>query len=263
MAKQTPTGPLRDFAGFPYSDCWEEFGCLREALRLHGTDRDVIDRYFKRAHELQAPRLTFEKKEFEEMIAPLGLSAEREEQLADKLYYLAGHYLAPAFRKFFEESPSDVRVRLERIASTAAEVDVLMGDLGFAGTRFLRGARMRLGKERQGDLDVSLTELQAQLANLSKAAELVAAKIPRFKRGSTVQVLRARWLRESVAVIEGATQSRIVAKVSDTDGKNYRLEGPEGEVFERYCGRVANISVKPMVEAVRAYHASLENRPPS
>lgn len=259
MAKRTlqkPPDPLGLVTGLPYHSGWENFDRKREKLYLHGVDRDVVDRYFAHAQNAGAQHLIVNKDEIARILLPLDLSAAAAEDLSDKLYYLAGHYLIPPIQAHFGESPAQVRKNMRRLGRAAAEAAKLMAALGPTESRYLRGAKWALLAGLKGDPKFPLTDLQQQLMDLTMAANTVAGEMPQMGRGTTVQALLGDWLRESAEVFEAATGKDISTRTSDSAGINFRVIGVDGQVFETYCRRVAHgkAPAKTIVRAIRELH---------
>ena len=264
VPRQKPPSSTGKLTGFPYKDLWEEFGEPGERLYAHGLERELIDRSFKRARELGATDLRLTVDEVSDVIAPLGLSAPVQRQLAEQLYYLAGHYYSPRFHALFGDAPADVRSLTRRVASTAKKLDKLMSELTPAVQRYLGGARWKLGKQRRSSPKLQWSVLQDQIVDLSNSAMTVANEFPRFGRGNTVKVLQGRWLRQSAEAVEEATGRPIETRVSDSAGPNYRFQGVEGTSFQAYCNAVdKHLAPKTLVQAVRAYQKYGIGGPPS
>lgn len=257
MERQKPPKSVGHISGFPYDSSWEEFVGPGGLFHLDGLSREIIDRNFERAAGLGATYLCFRKLEFEAILAPLQLGPGDTEQLVDTLYYLAGHYRAPQFRKLFKDSPPAVRERMSQISKASTKLASLLSQNSWSVERYLRGVRLKLAPERLGneDLTLELKELRNQIADLGRAAETIAQEMPLLPQGTSVDVLLGRWLRQSAAAIENAAHRPIVTKESDSTGAEFRFEGVVGEVFRSYCVRVnKGLFPKTMVRAVREYH---------
>lgn len=254
MARQKPPNHVGKLTSSPYGDLWEEYRDAWERLYDHGIDRDWIYRSFQRARQLGATDLCLTKAHITKTIAPLTLRPSAEKKLADKLYYLAGHYYSPRFHKLFGDAPSDVRRLLRRIASTAAKLDDLMSKVSHATWRQVGAARLSLHSQRRGRPDVQWSDVQNQIADLATSARIVADEFPTAGRGRSEKVLLGRWLRHSAEAIEEATGQKIRTQISDSAGANFRFEGLEGEAFQSYCRTVdPGLAMKTLVQAVRCY----------
>lgn len=254
MAKQKPPKSAGKLTGFPYSDLWEEFGEPWERLHIDGLSRELIRRAFERARKSGRKDLYLTKSELQRILKPLPLSAEARARLADKLYHLAGHYYSPRFHKMDGDTPAEVKELLSRIARLAEALDDRMARVTDAVWRNVGGARWALGKRRRASPDLDWSVLRNQIGDLASSTKTIADEFPQFGRGTTEKVLLGRWLRQSAEAIELATGTSIKSKVSDSAGRNYRFEGIEGEVLERYCRRVdKGLTAKTIVQAVRAY----------
>lgn len=241
-------------SGFPFDDLWEEAAPPAERLYDHGIDREIIDRNFKRAEELGADYLGLTKESVRKTISELNLEGDAEERLADRLYYLAGHYYSPKFHKLFGDDPTSARVHFKSVAATAAKLQKLVSAMSASMARQFNAVRLQAHSRRRGTPFMEWSELAKELADVETAAETVAAEIPVQKRGANPKVLQGRWLRHSAEAIELATGRKIQTKTSDSSGSNYRFEGVEGAVFEAYCKAVDEcLAVKTLVRAVRAY----------
>ena len=197
------------------------------------------------------------------LLPPLELPCRRTVQLGHELYYLAGHYFAPSFRNEFGESPQHARRKLLKIKASAETLNQLLTGLSFGELRYLHGTRWTLKGERKGDREFDWYDLPNQLADLAKSAWTVATEMPQLRRGTNAQLLKGRWLRQSAHAIEQATGRDIETKTSDSAGRNYRLLGTDGAVFESYCFRVAkaNVTTRTIVQAVREMHKDRDTGP--
>lgn len=254
MAKQKPPECKGKLTGIPYGDLWEESGDIRERLYDHGIDRALIDRAFDEARALGADHLLLTVEQMQAIIAPLGLAPEEQARLAERLYYLAGHYYSPRFHKLFGDSPAEARALLRRVASTAAKLDGLMSKATDSLWRQVSLVRLQQHKARRGDADLKFPKLQNYVADLATAARIVADEFPVPGRGMTEKVLLRRWLKYSAEALEEATGKKIRTKILGSGAGDHRCEGVEGEVFEAYCRTVdKGITSATIVQAVRAF----------
>jgi len=264
VGRQKPPDHVGKLTGFPYGDLWEEYGEPWERLWDHGYDRDLIDRSFKMARKLGATDLHLTKAQIRRTIAPLGLRPSAHKMLAEKLFYLAGHYYSPRFHKFLGDAPSDVRRLLRQATSTATKLEALMSKVTPAVWRQVGAARLNMHSDRRGRSDVQWPNLQNEIADLARSAGTIADEFPRAGRGTSEKVLLGRWLRQSTEAIERATGRKIQTKVSDSAGPNFRFVGDDGLVFQSYCSTVdKSIATKTLVQAVRSYQRYGFAGPPS
>ena len=254
MARQKPPESTGKLTGIPYGDLWEESGESWERLYDHGYDRDLIDRSFEKARQLGAEHLCLTVQGIELILTPLALSHHARAQLAEKLYYFAGHYYSPRFHKLFGDAPTDARRLLRQISTTAAKLDSLMSRATPSVWRQVGAARLRLHRQRRANADLEWSRLQDYVADLARSAKIIADEFPVAGRGMSERVLQARWLRHSVEAIQQACGRDIVTKVSDSAGANFRCEGTDGQVLETYCRAVdKGIASATIVQAVRAF----------
>lgn len=265
MGPQKPRESAGRSSGFPYDDLWEELGPPGERLYDHGIDRDIIDRAFKKAKKLGALELVLTKKSVRETLSSLGLTVGTAAQLADRLYYLAGHFYSPRFHKLFGDDPVKARERLDSLAGTAAKLQRLTSEMTPSLQRQFDAVRLGLhAGQRAGTPFLSSSNLEDELADIEKAARTVSAEFPSLRRGSNPKVLQGRWLRQAAEAIENAAGVKIETKVSDAAGKNFRFIGAAGDAYSAYCRLVdRGIATKTMVEAVRAFRRHGIDGPPS
>jgi hypothetical protein len=264
VAKQEEPKSAIELGGFPFHDLWEEAAPSWERLYDHGIDREIIDQAFKKANKLGADELGLTKGRVRETLACLELGLELEERLADRLYYLAGHYYSPRFHKLFGDDPTSARRHLNSIAATAAKLRQLTSKMSASMMRQFGAVRLQAHARRIGTPFVDWSDLAQELEDIEMAAATVAAEIPIQKRGSNLKVLQGRWLRHTVEAIELATSEKISTKTRDAAGINYRLPGPEGKAFSAYCDVVdGKITPKTLVDAVRTFRRDGIGRPPS
>jgi len=255
MARQKPPNPKGEITGFPYDDCWEEFGPPEKPLYDHGIDRELIDRSFAKAHGLAPNEFSLTEVTVFQALSQLKLDPLEIRSLAKRLFCFAGHYYSPRFHKLFGDDPATSRRKLRSVAATAAKLDRLVSELTPPIQRHVDVARWSLRSERKSSPEIDWPTRRDYISELACSSKRVADEFPQFGRGSTQKVLLGRWLRQSAAAIEQATGRQIIAKTSDSAGKNFRFEGLEGATFKRYCKAVdRSVSTKAMVMAVRAYH---------
>jgi hypothetical protein len=254
MAKQKPPNSAGKLTGYPYKHSWEVFGESWEPLYLHGLEREQIRQSFARARKAGANDLYLTKKEVRKIIAPLKLSSRVNRELADKLYHYAGHYNSPRFHKLDGDAPAQVPKLLMKVVNAAVALDKAMGQLTPDVWRYVGGARWKLGKRRKASPELDWSALQNQITDLANSARMVAAEFPKFGRGTSEKALLGRWLRHSAAALELATGTQIQTKTSNSAGRHYRMEGVEGEVFQKYATRVdKGLAPKTIIMAVREY----------
>lgn len=210
-----------------------------------------------------ADHLSLEIEQMKAIVRPLGLAPEVQNKLAEKLFYLAGHYYSPRFHKLFGDSPAEARALLRRVASTAVKLDELMSKVTDSVWRQVSLVRLKQHKARRGDADLKFSELRNYVADLAIAAQIVADEFPVPGRGMSEKVLLRRWLRYGAEALEEATGKLIRTKVLGSGARDYLCDGVEGEVFETYCRTVdKGITSATIVQGIRAYHAQLSGSSP-
>jgi site-specific DNA recombinase len=167
VTRQKPPNSTGKLTGFPYKDSWEIFGEPGDRLYTHGLERELIDRSFKRARELGATDLCLTMDEVSDILAPLELSAPVHQELAEQLYYLAGHYYSPGYRlenrKLIvdEEEACTVRVIFERYIALRS-IGQLVDELAE------RGVRTKVRRLKDGRVTGDVPFRQGPLAALLK-----------------------------------------------------------------------------------------------
>jgi hypothetical protein len=243
---------------------WEESGEWWERLYVLGIDRDVIDRAFERAGQLGAHELCLTKEQVQAVIARLELSPDTEEELTDRLYYLAGHYYSPRFHKLFGDDPVSARRHLKSVAATAAKLQRLTSGMSASVMRNFNAVRLQIHARRRGLPFMEWSDVVKEIVDIEEAARTVEAEFPVQKRGTNPKVLQGRWLRHAAEAIEKATGATIETAANDSAGKNHRLLSPGGVALLAYCRTVdRRVAVKTIVEAVRTFHRVGIGRPPS
>jgi len=262
--RQKPPDPRGKLSGFPYHDCWEEFGPPEKPLYDHGIDRAVIDHAFAKARSLAPNEFRLTKATVFRALSQLELDPLEIRSLAKRLFCFAGHYYSPRFHKLFRDDPATSRRKFRSVAATAAKLDRLVSELTPSIQRHVDVARWSLRSERKSSPEIDWPTRRDYIFELARSSQDVADDFPQFGRGSTQRVLLGRWLRQSAAAIEEATGPEIITKTSDTAGKNFRFEGLEGAAFEGYCKAVdPSVPLETMVMAVRAYQKhKISGRPP-
>lgn len=255
MPKQKPPNSVGQTTHFPYSSYWEEFAEPWEPLYAHGTERIAIQRMFASALEGKAKYLWLGRREVLDILRPLALSGQARRKLADDLYYLAGHHIGAQVKKVTGDTPADVRKKLSQISNYAAKVEALMGEMSDGVQRYMRGTRLALGLEKRGSGSATWEEARECLLQLATCAETIAAEMPHLKPGTSMNVLRGRWLRQSAAAVENRLGARIGVWKCIRGKQIYSFRGLEAEVFEAYCRRVdGGITQSPIRQAVKDFH---------
>lgn len=240
MAKKKGDNSAGKITRFPYSILWEEFAPSWESLSFSKIDLEIFEIRFAAAKRMGgAPHLTIVRDQLHTVVEPLGLAPELRARLVEQLYGLAGHYLAPQHRKLFRTSPASTHKQMRVLARAAANFAKAMAQIPADAQVVLDVLRPFADNPLRSDENFSFESLEIDSRDLAKAATLFADEMPLNPRGTSVDVLRQRWISSTVTSIEEASGHRVEVRQMDSAGRNPRHLGTTGEVLLAYCRMVS------------------------
>lgn len=259
MARQKPPNPVGFVSDFPYQVFWEEFGELWENLELgYGGLKQFESLTSRAASARGAPPHRVTKDAIYEALDPLSLEPQRREDLSDKLYGLAAAYLTPRLRKELRHSPKQTEKRLRRLAATAKELLAILEPFDLELEAVLDVLKMRLDARESSNSYFNFKILIQELRDLSRVAETFADEMPKWQRGTTVNVLRRRWIRTATRALDDIASEPVEVLQSDTAGRNPRPKNVTAKVLFEYLELVdPTVSHRAVVEEVLALGAPM------
>lgn len=236
MAVQKPRDSAGKITGFPYQLLWEELEPDWEAFRLDPKDYAWIEARFAAARKLGAPpHLCLRLDEIMTAVEPLGLPEVAAERLALHLHWLAGIYLSREHGKLLNNGPEQVRERLQHLSKAAKNLNGALTILTPETLALLMMVRSRAPHVVKPHDHFSLIDLLNVSRDLALTADCIIEELPGKGRGSTVDVLRGRWIWSATRAVETWAKQRVEIRQSDEQGTpKPRLINPAAETLFRY-----------------------------
>ena len=239
MSKQKPPNSVGKKSGFPYEIFWEEFA--PDWLSMDAKTHDRAEFKALKAKESSFGGELAAKVDFCRiywLLGPLALTTRAQRELAIELYDLAIAYLLPALRDAHGVGPRQLGPKLRSLRLKARTMRLALDNIDLNEEVMLGLLRSVLDNPNDSHPVFHFRKLKGELSDLERAAELLEGEIPKWKRGTSVKVLRTRWVEAAHHRIYMRTFDVIEVRQADTFGRNPRPHGVTAEVLFDYLALV-------------------------